>query len=79
MAEILPFPEGMKRTDLEQLDREALTARLAALRVQLAQLDDREPEDMLAPEYEDWADRHEELEDLADETLERLEELEDTQ
>ena len=40
-----------------------------------ADLDEREPGDMESEEYEAWGDRHEELEDLADELMERLEEL----
>ena len=30
---------------------------------------------LISEEYEAWGDRHEELEDLADELMERLEEL----
>ena len=33
---------------------------------------------MESEEYEAWGDRHEELEDLADEILDRLDELEET-
>ena len=38
-------------------------------------LDEQEPEDMDSEEYESWGDRHEALEDLADEILDRLDEL----
>ena len=38
------------------------------------ELDREEPEDMESEAYEDWGDRHEELEDLADELLDLLEE-----
>ena len=34
-----------------------------------------EPEDETSEEFVDWAERHEELEDLADELVERLEAL----
>ena len=36
-------------------------------------LDEEEPEDMDSEAYDDWGDRHEELEDLADEITDRLE------
>ena len=35
-----------------------------------------EPEDMDSDAYEDWGERHEALEDLADELQDRLDELE---
>ena len=38
----------------------------------IAQLDEQEPEDMEAPEYEVWADQHEALEDLTDEIRDLL-------
>ena len=42
----------------------------------LAELDAREPKNTNSPSYDDWADEHEELEDLLDEVLDRLDELE---
>lgn len=39
------------------------------------QLDLKEPRNMESEAYEDWADRHEELEDLLDDILDRLETL----
>ena len=42
----------------------------------LEQLDELEPEDMDSDAYEDWGERHEALEDLADELQDRLDELE---
>ena len=41
----------------------------------LNDMDEREPADMNSEEYETWGDRHEELEDLADEIIDRLEEM----
>ena len=38
-------------------------------------LDEEEPEDMESEAYEAWGDRHEALEDLADDIQDRLEEL----
>ena len=45
------------------------------MRREIAELDLEEPEDMDSEEYEAWGDRHEELEDRADDLLEALEEL----
>ena len=61
--------------DTETVDREELKACLQEVRERIADLDEREPGDMESEEYEAWGDRHEELEDLADELMERLEEL----
>lgn len=69
MGELLEFrlpepdwddPDDMRRT-LEQV--QAL----------LARLDEAEPEDMDSEAYDAWADRHERLEDLADDLLDALE------
>ena len=38
-------------------------------------MDEDEPEDETSEEFVDWAEAHEELEDLADEIIERLEAL----
>ena len=62
--------------DPDSMDKEALLACLAELRAQIADLDEREPEDMESEEYESWGQRHEELEDRVDDILDRLEELE---
>ena len=40
-------------------------------------MDEEEPEDMDSEAYDDWGDRHEALEDLADEITDRLETWED--
>ncbi|MEI3362521.1 MAG: hypothetical protein V8R75_08085 [Oscillospiraceae bacterium] len=42
---------------------------------QIDQLNQQEPPGMSGEEYEAWADRHEELEDLADDLRDRLDEL----
>ena len=61
--------------DPEQMNREELTDYLEQLQALIAQLDAEEPADMESEEYEDWGDRHEELEDLVDEVMDRLEYL----
>ncbi len=74
MADFLEFDGGFA-PDIDTMDREALKACLQEVRERIADLDEREPGDMESEEYEAWGDRHEELEDLADELMERLEEL----
>lgn len=61
--------------DLEAMDRAELLDYLAAVRQWIARLDQEEPEDMDSEAYDDWADRHEMLEDIRDEIEERLEEF----
>ena len=67
MAHIMEFPGGDWR--------QALRAELEQVRREIAALDLEEPEDMDSEAYEDWGDRHEELEDRADDLIEALEEL----
>ena len=59
--------------DMENMTREHLESYQARLLQQLAELDAREPEDMDDPSYEDWAEEHEDLEDLLDELQDLLE------
>ena len=59
-----PDPDGMGREEL--LDY------LDAVLAQIGRLDEQEPEDMDSEAYEDWGDRHEALEDLADEIRDLL-------
>ena len=73
MAEFLEFDGGFA-PDIEAMDREELQACLKEVRERIADLDEREPADMNSEEYEAWGERHEELEDLADEIMDRLEE-----
>ena len=73
MAEFLEFDGGFT-PDIEAMDREELQACLQEVRERIADLDEREPADMNSEEYEAWGERHEELEDLADEIMDRLEE-----
>ena len=46
-------------------------------RQRIARLDQEEPEDMDSEAYDAWGDRHEALEDLADDILDRLDELDE--
>ena len=73
MAEFLEFDGGFAPA-IEVMDREELQGCLQEVRERIADLDEREPADMNSEEYEAWGERHEELEDLADEIMDRLEE-----
>ena len=69
MARITEFPApngGERQALLEELDQ---------VRQEIAALDLEEPEDMESEAYEAWGDRHEALEDRADDLIEALEEL----
>ena len=72
MADIIEFPGFDPEPDLTDYEWEELVALLSRVRAQLDQLNETEPEDMECDEYEDWADRHEELEDLEDDILEHM-------
>ncbi len=69
MAEAFFFPQ------LETMTPQALKDFLADIQAQIAALDQSEPADMTGEAFEDWAQRHEELEDLADDVMDRLEAL----
>ena len=61
--------------DPKTMEPEELRAYLEDVRCELETMDEEEPEDETGEEFVDWAERHEELEDLADETVEQLEAL----
>lgn len=61
--------------DPETMDPAELRAYLADIRCELEDMDGDEPGDETSEEFVDWAERHEELEDLADEIVERLESM----
>ena len=63
--------------DLEAMGRAELLDCLAAVRQRIARRDQEEPEDMDSEAYDAWGDRHEALEDLADDILDRLDELDE--
>ena len=73
MAQIIPFPADAEEPELEALSREALLALAQELREKLAELDAREPEDMMSKAYERWGERHEALEDELDDLLDQNE------
>lgn len=72
MAQIIPFPADAEEPELEALSREALLALAQELREKLAELDAREPEDMMSKAYERWGEHHEALEDELDDLLDLL-------
>lgn len=80
MSKVIPFPvqpaPEEEAVDLSTLDRAQLLERLAQLRAEIDRLNAAEPRDQNSEAYEAWADRHELLEDLADDVLDRLDELE---
>ncbi|WP_455581447.1 hypothetical protein [Dysosmobacter sp.] len=75
MAGHMDFGEYAQELDLDGLSRERLEEYLDIVWKQIGRLDEQEPEDMESEDYEEWGERHEELEDLADEIQDRLEEL----
>lgn len=75
MADIVDFDQYDREPDLDAMSRDQLLAYQKDLWDQIAQLDEQEPEDMNSEAYEVWGDRHEMLEDLADEVRDRLDDL----
>lgn len=75
MSDIIDFDRYAQEPDLDSMDREELLDYLKTVRARIGQLDEQEPKDMNSEEYEAWGDRHEELEDLADEILDLLDEM----
>ena len=61
--------------DPKTMEPEELRAYLEDVRCELETMDEEEPEDETGEEFVDWAERHEELEDLADEIVEQREAL----
>lgn len=75
MGGVIDWYRGAPEPDLEGMDREELLALLETVRERIRQLDLEEPEDMASEAYDAWGDRHEALEDLADDIQDRLDEL----
>ena len=75
MAEIFEFPPCGDEGAPAAGSRKELIAYLASVEEQIDQMNQQEPPGMSGEEYEAWADRHEELEDLADDLRDRLDEL----
>lgn len=59
--------------DIDEMTAQELAEYLAFLEDRRAEMDENEPDDEDSDAFADWAERHEELEDLYDEALERLE------
>lgn len=76
MAEVIDLKQYRDEPDVRTMGREVLREALRDLQAQLCALDAKEPRQMDSPAYDDWAQEHEDLEDLVDEILDRLDELE---
>ena len=63
------------RPEVADMNLEELRQYWQEIEEKIADLDEEEPEDMDSEAYDDWADRHEMLEDIRDEIEERLEEF----
>ena len=63
------------RPEVADMNPEELRQYWQEIEDKIADLDEEEPEDMDSEAYDDWADRHEMLEDIRDEIEERLEEF----
>ena len=63
------------RPEVADMNPEELRQYWQEIKDKIADLDEEEPEDMDSEAYDDWADRHEMLEDIRDEIEERLEEF----
>ena len=72
MGDVVDFLSGAWE-HLDDMDSAQLVDLLERVMDRLAAMDEIEPEDMNSEAYDSWADRHEELEDLADELTDRLE------
>ena len=72
MGDIISIDNFDPNPDLDSMDRGQLSELLRQVRERISLLNDREPEDMECEEYEDWGDRHEELEDLEEDILDLL-------
>lgn len=83
---IIPFPFPVKDNDafdefmdtlpdIDELDAGELDILQQKVEALIDQLDNSEPKNQKSEAYEDWAEKHEDLEDVLDEILDRLEEL----
>ena len=61
--------------DIDEMTIEEMQKYQAHLEQQIVEMDENEPEDQESEEFNDWADAHEELEDLLDDVIDKLEEL----
>ena len=68
--EFIPEPEEF--VDIEAMSLDELHEYQCEVHALLADLDAREPKNMSSPSYDDWAEEHEELEDILDDIQDRL-------
>ena len=61
-----------RKVHTDELSWQELADLLEVVRNSMAELEESEPEDMESEAYEAWSERHELLEDLADDILDRL-------
>lgn len=61
--------------NIDEMTIDGLKEYRDALVRKIEQLDFIEPEDEATEDYDNWADKHEELEDIRDEVNDRLDEL----
>ena len=61
--------------DMDEMGLDDLKGYLRELEEALSKLDAVEPKNENSEAYEDWAEEHEDLEDLIDEILDRIEDL----
>lgn len=76
MADVIYLDTFDEEPDIGAMNRKELLSCLDTLREKISALDELEPRDMDSEEYEDWGERHEQLEDLVDEILDRLDDME---
>ena len=72
MSNVIEFAAA---PDVDKLDRDALRRLLEDTLARIAALEEQEPEDMESEAYEAWSERHERLEDLADDICDRLDDM----
>lgn len=58
--------------DIQSLDIDGLKAYRAKILKQIAALDEKEPRSMMSAAYDEWANKHEELEDILDDIQDLL-------
>lgn len=61
--------------DVEDMDLDTLKSYRDQITAAIRQLDKAEPKNEQSEEYDQWAEDHEELEDILDEILDRMEDL----
>ena len=72
MGEVINFRDYQEEPDIFAMSAEELEAYLQQLRERFAELDRKEPRNMMSEAYEAWGELHEELEDMVDEVLDLL-------